>query len=254
MSEKREKKLGIIGFPLSHSFSPGYFNNKFKELGLAGQWTYRAFPLTKIADLTDLMEREELVGLNVTIPHKVEAIKYVRRLDHWATAAGSVNTLRREEDASWSGFNTDVPGFLQTLDDKKINFTSSLVLGTGGAGRGVAVALKSRGTRVTLVSRSPGRGDITYNQLDSTDFSSYDLIVNTTPLGMFPDLNSFPEIPYHRLKFHQTLYDLVYNPIETVFLSRGSAMGCKVINGLDMLYAQADLAWNIWIEKYGESL
>lgn len=254
MNDYRVKKLGIIGFPLSHSFSPGYFKNKFNEIGLAGRWTYRAYPITKIADLPELMESEYLVGLNVTIPHKVEAIKYVRRLDDWATAAGSVNTLRREKDGSWSGFNTDAPGFIKTIEENKIKCSSSLVLGTGGAARGVVAALKWMGSKVTRVSRTSGLGDISYRQLDIADFSSYDLIVNATPLGMFPEVNLLPDIPYHRLKMHQTLYDMVYNPAETVFLSRGSAMGCKVINGLDMLRAQADLSWSIWMEVYGDSL
>ncbi len=239
-------KLGLIGYPLSHSFSPRYFTEKFKALNIEDRWSYEAFPLRDFPDLAGWMKEKELRGLNITLPHKTRAAAAVDDRDDWAHKSGSVNTILLRPEGSLSGFNTDAPGFLKSLKRVTSPVKTALILGTGGASRGVVAALHSLGSEVVRVSRASGRGDCTYDELRDLRIERFDLIVNTTPLGMYPKSKEAPEIPYSRLKSHQILYDLVYNPAETVFLTRGKSSGCSIINGLEMLKAQAELSWEIW--------
>lgn len=238
-------RLGLIGFPLVHSFSPPYFEQKIESSGLGGKVEYRPYPLRETEDLKKWLKLRGLKGVNVTIPHKRKAAAEMDELDNWAKAAGSANTLCELSDGRWKGYNTDAPGFLLTLHNELNKFDKALVLGTGGAATAVMAALKSRGKAVNAVSSS-GRGDFGYEKLQEIDFSGFGLIVNCTPLGTFPATREAPDIPYDRLKPGQILYDLVYNPSETLFLKRGKERGCKTKNGYEMLINQAEHSWHIW--------
>ncbi len=242
-------RLGLIGFPLVHSFSPPYFEQKIESSGLGGKVEYRPYPLREIGDLKKWLELRGLKGVNVTIPHKRKAAAAMDELDDWAKAAGSANTLCELPDGRWKGYNTDAPGFLLTLRDDFNAFEKVLVLGTGGAASAVIAALENRGKTVKTVSRS-GRGDFSYEKLREIGFSGYGLIVNCTPLGTFPATEEAPKIPYDQLKAGQILYDLVYNPAETLFLQRGKERGCRTKNGYEMLINQAEHSWQIWQEAF----
>lgn len=243
------KRYGLIGYPLTHSFSAEYFTLKFSREGIAA--TYENFPLPAIGQLPSLIEEKgPLDGFNVTIPYKEEVISYLDEIDLLASEVGAVNLVKitgSGDNRRLKGFNTDVPGFLGALGSEGAGSPhNSLVLGTGGASKAVIYALKSIGSDITTVSRSEGRGDMVYSQLSKDSISKYDLIVNTTPLGMMPDSNQAPGIPYEGLGKGITLFDLIYNPLETIFLKRGRERGCKTINGLKMLHLQAEEGWLIW--------
>jgi shikimate dehydrogenase len=234
---------GIIGYPLTHSFSPGYFREKFSALGIAE--TYDAFPIRHIEDLKELLSAHKaLKGLNVTIPYKQSVMAYLDELDATAEAVGAVNCIRIRE-GELKGFNTDTIGFADTLKPLlNEGHTDALVLGTGGASKAVVYALKQLGIRYKLVSRTGG--DLQYQDINQALISSHKLIVNTTPLGMYPDVETAPELPYNQLGPEHLLYDLVYNPAETLFLQKGKAYGAAIKNGYDMLIAQAEAGWAIW--------
>jgi len=250
------KKLGLIGYPLSHSFSKKYFSNKFKKEKIK-EFEYDLYPIESISDLPNLLSKNpDLFGLNVTIPYKEQVIPYLDAIHEEAFAIGAVNTIKIE-DGKLTGYNTDVYGFEKSLVDfltkktKKINVENALVLGTGGAAKAVVFILKKIGIEPILVSRNEGKGDLTYQDLDCEIFEECRLIVNTTPLGMSPHLDSCPDLPYHRINQNYFLYDLVYNPEKTVFLSKGEAQGAAIKNGLEMLHLQAEKAWEIWNENNG---
>ena len=241
-------KLGLIGYPLSHSGSPAWFSKKFLQQGIEG--TYTLFPLRDIAELPDLLRRESgLSGFNVTIPHKEAIIPFLDSLDPAAREIGAVNTVRivrNQGKIATKGFNTDVFGFDAALPSLPQD-TRALILGTGGASKSVAFVLEIRKIPFTFVSRNIGKqAALGYNQLNSKHFSDNLLIINTTPLGMFPDTGSVPSIPYHYLTRDHLLFDLVYNPSETRFLEEGRRRGCRTINGLEMLYRQAEKAFEIF--------
>jgi shikimate dehydrogenase len=242
---------GLIGYPLSHSFSRKYFTEKFQREGLADH-DYQLFPLRSIEELPGLLEAHpDLLGLNVTIPYKQAVLPYLDRIDPLAEAVGAVNTIRRRGQ-TLSGHNSDVFGFSRSLEHflrragRSAAGLRALVLGSGGAARAVRVALDRMGVPATTISRSPERGDLTYRALGPEVLSRHHLIVNTTPLGMAPDTGSAPPLPYEELGPRHLLFDLVYNPEETLFLRRGKSVGCKVNNGLEMLYLQAERSWDIW--------
>lgn len=238
-------QLGLIGYPLTHSFSPKYFSEKFLRESLVDH-TYKTFPISDISLFPELLHKHpELSGLNVTIPYKEQIISFLDDIDETAKVIGAVNTIVITSNGKTKGFNTDVIGFLAPIKDLIHNVKSALVLGSGGASKAVVFALQDCGVKVQIVSRTPGnRQSISYNQLEHID--TFDLIVNCTPLGMFPNETSYPQIPYDKLNQKQTLYDLVYNPAETVFLRKGRKRGCRIINGYPMLVAQADASWDIW--------
>lgn len=242
---------GLIGFPLGHSFSARYFAKKFKRENI--NESYHLFEIPEISELPDLIyEHPDLNGLNVTIPYKREIFKYLDDISEDARAIGAVNVIKIERNCTGRkkkliGFNSDWRGFSESLrpmlhDDVK----KALVLGTGGASAAVVYALLQIGIEPTLVSRKPKENCITYNDLDENIMQSHLLIVNTTPLGMSPNTDTYPEIPYNLLKSRHICYDLVYNPVKTEFMKRSAESGACVKNGLEMLHLQAELSWKIW--------
>ncbi len=239
-------RFGLIGTPLSHSFSQRYFTEKFRQEGLTFH-RYDAFPLASLDELPRLLaETRGLRGLNVTIPYKQSIIPLLHRLDPLAAAVGAVNTIRIDGE-ELVGFNTDVIGFEQTLVPL-LNGAKprALVLGSGGASRAVVHVLKSLGIQFLTVSRTPANGDLTYDMVAPVIAGVCTLIINTTPLGMHPNEASKPDLPYGAIGPDHILIDLVYNPSRTAFLEEGASRGARTANGLDMLYAQAEASWAIW--------
>ena len=257
--------FGLIGYPLGHSFSASFFGKKFKEEEIDAE--YRNFPLERMVDFKALLNREPgLAGLNVTVPYKQEIIPFIDSLSTTAEAIQAVNTIsfrRRGGGLVIEGDNTDVIGFRRSLEDYlKPHHTSALVLGTGGSSKAVLHVLEQLGIGYTIVSRTAGMntGDslrgrpglqsrirrITYKELDRDLIGVTPLIINATPLGMHPKVETFPDIPYQALTPNHLLFDLVYNPEKTEFLTRGEKLGAVVVNGYDMLIFQAEASWEIW--------
>lgn len=247
------RKFGLIGYPLGHSFSKKYFTEKF----LAEQITdcrYDNYPLKTLGEFRDLIASEnDLCGINVTIPYKSEIISFLDDLDNEAEEIGSVNVIkikRRNGKIKLSGYNSDITGIKDTLIPYLgKNVCNALVLGTGGSSRSVCYVLKKIGINVSLVSRDNKEGVITYSDIDQEKLNNIQLIVNTTPLGMFPDTAGRPDINYKALNGSQILFDLVYNPELTTFLKMGAEQGCTTISGIKMLYSQAEKAWEIWNDE-----
>ncbi|MGD1845154.1 MAG: shikimate dehydrogenase family protein [Salibacteraceae bacterium] len=239
-------EFGLIGYPLEHSFSPGWFAKKFQREGITHH-QYRAFPLVRIQDFSDLVRRHpDLAGLNVTIPYKQLIIPFLDRLSPEAIAVSAVNTLAREK-GEWVGYNTDIIGFRETLKPLlKTHHRHALILGSGGASLAVGFVLDQLGIEYRVVSRTPFNNQLAYDALDAVSMDYYSVIINTTPVGMFPHVNHAPTIPYPAIGPQHLLYDLVYNPAETQFLQKGKAQGAQVVNGLGMLEMQAEASWDIW--------
>lgn len=247
------RKFGLIGYPLGHSFSKKYFTDKFSREHL-DDCSYELFPLKSIDLLFPLLGKEtSLCGLNVTIPYKSQVIGFLDSVSDEAAEIGAVNVIKIRRNTGkiiLSGFNSDVTGFryslLPVLGKSKGN---AIVLGTGGSSKAVCHVLDKLGMNVIKVSRNPGQGLMTYRDLDNKMIGQAILIVNTTPLGMFPDIESKPPLDYNSLTQDQILYDLVYNPQMTAFLKEGEKRGCKVISGLEMLHIQAERSWQIWNDE-----
>ena len=238
--------FGLIGYPLSHSFSKRYFTEKFDREHLTNH-AYELFPLSSIEELPGLLKAyPQLRGLNVTIPYKQQVQSYLQEVDPEAAAVGAVNTIKIT-DKGLIGYNTDVYGFEESLKNfcPKENM-KALVLGTGGASKAVQYVLNRLGIPFLLVSRYPESGDLIYPELNSSIMEEYHLLINTTPLGMAPHLHTCPSIPYSLITQNHYIYDLVYNPETTRFMEIGKAQGAAVKNGLEMLYLQAEKAWTIW--------
>lgn len=245
-----DRLFGLIGYPLSHSFSKKYFLDKFQKEGTADRQYYELFPLEHIEDLPQLQDwYPQLTGLNVTIPYKQDVLAYLTDLDSEAEAVGAVNTIRIEGQ-SWKGYNTDIYGFehslRQLLAGRERLPHRALVLGTGGAAKAVLYVLRKLDIDIQLISRRPGSGVLTYAELAERHLRDYPLIVNTTPLGMSPHPKTCPDLNYEQLSAEHLLYDLVYNPEKTLFLQKGEAAGAAIMNGLPMLIGQAERAWSIW--------
>jgi len=244
------RKYGLVGYPLGHSFSKKYFTEKFLRENITA-CVYNNYPLETLDHFTDLIKSdEELVGLNITIPYKSEIIRFVDDLDAEAEEIGAVNVLkikRQHGKFRILGYNSDVTGIRDTIIPvMSKNVTSALILGTGGSSRAVSHVLKKIGLSVLLVSREKKPGTIAYSDLTSGIIADSLLIVNTTPLGMFPKIEGLPPIDYTRLTKDHILFDLVYNPELTLFLKLGIAQGCATLSGLKMLHSQAEKAWEIW--------
>lgn len=243
------KRFGLIGDPLEHSFSARYFKEKFERENIS-DCRYDLFPLSKVSEIRKLISAfDNLAGFNVTIPHKTSIIPLLDELDQSASAVGAVNTVkifRKNNALKLKGFNTDTWGFENSTDAFEQHI-HALILGTGGAAKAIAFVLKSKNIDFLMVSRNPKeKWEIRYDQLTEPILSKYLWIINTTPLGMFPDTKAFPPIPYHLLTPRHFLYDLIYNPTETIFLAKGNQAGAKTMNGLLMLELQAEKAWEIW--------
>lgn len=244
------RKYGLIGYPLGHSFSKKYFTEKFTAEQISN-CSYDNYPLENLDGFKDLISLEdELCGLNVTIPYKSEIIRFLDGIDSEAEEIGAVNVLKIKRSGrqfSLYGFNSDITGIRDSLlPHIGENTPGALVLGTGGSSRAVCYVLKKLGIKVNLVSRDRKPGTILYSDISSAILDSSLLIINTTPLGMYPDIESKPEIDYARLTEKHVLFDLVYNPELTAFLRTGREQGCHIISGLKMLYSQAEKAWEIW--------
>jgi shikimate dehydrogenase len=244
---------GLIGFPLSHSFSKKYFTEKFEREGIR-DCRYDNFPLEHIGLLMSLISHNhDLCGLNVTIPFKEQVIETLDELDPEAAEIGAVNTIRigRSGTDMWlKGFNTDVYGFRKSISPFLQNRPySAYILGTGGSSKAVGFVLKKMGMKVIFVSRNPHQE----NQVSYKEFArliaSPAVIVNASPVGMYPHVHDCPDIPYDLLTADHILYDLIYNPEETLFLSMGKERGATIINGLQMLHLQAERSWEIWNEE-----
>ncbi|MCC5916675.1 MAG: shikimate dehydrogenase [Cryomorphaceae bacterium] len=236
-------RFGLIGKSLTHSFSPQYFREKFNRENLVN-YTYQTFPIDRLEQFPELLaSKPEIRGLNVTIPYKTDIISYLDEIDAKAREIGAVNTIAFFEKKLF-GYNTDAPAFGETIETLHQKPETALILGTGGASLAVAQSLKEKGITYQHVSRNPDENQLSYQQI--TDLSKFDLIVNCTPLGTFPNVQNAPNLPYHTLSPQQILYDLVYNPNMTVFLQHGKTRGCQIMNGYAMLVRQAELAWEIW--------
>ena len=244
--------FGLIGYPLGHSFSVPYFTKKFSEENIDAE--YRNFPLERIVEFQELLKKEPyLVGLNVTVPYKQKIIPYLDELHPTARSIGAVNTIffcRKEDRLSLLGYNSDVIGFERSLKEHlKEGHKQALVLGSGGSSKAVKYVLPRLGIPYQVVSRQGGDGVLSYSQLDQEIMESHTLIVNTTPLGMYPKVDDFPEIPYQAITPRHLLFDLIYNPEKTRFLSLGQEQGATIVNGSDMLIYQAEGSWEIWNKK-----
>lgn len=243
---------GLVGYPLGHSFSRSFFHEKFEREGIAA--TYENFEMPDLSGLRRLVaEHRELCGLNVTIPYKSEVIALLDELDPQAREIGAVNVIKIARSADgrvWlKGYNSDIIGFTRSIAPLLgEGMTRALILGTGGASKAVRAGLESLHIAPTFVSRQR-RGDIIgYDDLTPEVMEAHRIVVNTTPLGMYPHTDSCPPIPYERLTPGHLCYDLVYNPEATLFLERSARQGCTTKNGLEMLHLQALAAWDIWNE------
>lgn len=244
--------FGLIGYPLSHSFSEKYFIEKFKKEKL-NSCTYKLFPLHFISELPILLSAyPELKGLNVTIPYKEQVMAFMDELDQTAIEAQAVNTITirhsvEENKYHLKGYNTDMFGFRESIRPiLRNNHQQALILGTGGAAKAVAAVLKSMNINYLFVSRQPKAGEVSYAELNETAIQNFPFIINCTPAGMQSQDVFCPPIPYEFITEKNFLYDLIYNPEETEFLKRGKQRGALVKNGLEMLHLQAEKAWQIW--------
>lgn len=243
-----KKQLGLIGKTLKHSFSQKYFTDKFEREGLSDEWDYSLFELGKIEEIESIFTTyPNLVGLNVTIPYKLEVMDYLDWISTEAQNIGAVNTIVIENGQK-KGLNTDVIGFRESLEnfigeDRDIK---ALVLGTGGASRAVTYVLEQMDIAYIVVSRSPDKDEISYTEIDAIVMEDHRLVINTTPVGTYPDIYASPNIPYQFLTRDHYLFDLVYNPEVTEFMKKGDQHYAHVQNGYEMLVGQAEAAWDMW--------
>ena len=240
-------KYGIIGYPLGHSFSRGFFTEKFAREGIDAQ--YLNFEIPDAGMLLDVLrDNPELHGLNVTLPHKQAIIPMLDELSDEAREIGAVNVIR-VRDGRLKGFNSDIIGFTESIRPLlQSHHKQALVLGTGGASKAICVGLKRLGLEWKYVSRTPREGMITYEDITAETLQDYTVIVNCSPVGMFPKVDQAPAIPYEYLTPRHLLFDCVYNPEDTLFMQKGRAQGATVKNGLEMLHLQAIASWRFWNE------
>ena len=244
------RKFGLIGYPLGHSFSKQYFSEKFIRENIV-DCSYENYPLESLGKFPDLISADpEICGLNVTIPYKTEILKYIDETESGIEEIGAVNVLkikRIENSIKVYGYNSDVTGIRESVTPYlKDNIKKALIFGTGGASRAVRYVLAEMGLEITLVSRSEKQACITYGQISPEIIQQADIVINTTPLGMYPDINTAPDIDYSLLNEKHILFDLVYNPEMTRFLKMGQERGCRIITGMLMLISQAERSWEIW--------
>ena len=242
------KLYGLIGYPLSHSFSKQYFTEKFEKEGLADCF-FEAFPITSIDAFPDVLNSHlELKGLSVTIPYKEQVLKFVDEFSPEVKFIGASNSLKITS-GKIVAFNTDIIGFEASfIGPLKPHHSKALILGTGGASKAVQYVLHQLGIPFLIVSRKENEDKqfIPYNKINESTMSEYNIIINCSPVGMWPDEKNCPDIPYYLLTSDHYLFDLVYKPAETVFLQKGKEMGAVIKNGYDMLLIQAEASWEIW--------
>ena len=244
------QKYGLVGYPLKHSFSIGYFNEKFSSEKIEAE--YINFEIPDINNFPEIIEANpNLHGLNVTIPYKEKVIPYLDELDKQAAAIGAVNVIKIIRNKGGKpkliGYNSDIIGFTQSIQPLlQSHHKKALILGTGGASKAVFHGLKNLGIEAKFVSRTARFGKLTYEELNAEIIKEYTVIVNCTPVGMYPKVDACPDIPYEAITSEHLLYDLLYNPNITLFMKKGEAKGAVTKNGLEMLLLQAFAAWEIW--------
>jgi shikimate dehydrogenase len=238
------RQFGLIGKSLGHSFSKHYFTNKFAENNIDA--FYENIELPSSTQLLDFLNTTSGIGFNITIPYKESIISNIASLDNTAQRIGAVNCIKLQH-GKWVGTNTDSKAFEDSIQPfLKPHHTNALVLGAGGASKAIIQALKSLNISFVTVSRSMHQGSISYIDLDATIFAKYTIIINCTPLGTFPNINSSPPIPYHLITDQHLCFDLVYQPPTTMFMQSAQSQGAAVINGYDMLIRQAEASWEFW--------
>ncbi len=235
------KTFGLIGKNLSHSYSKQYFQSKFLNENIE-DFQYLNFELNSLKELKILIKKHNLKGLNVTIPYKEKIIPYLDEISSEAEAVGAVNTIEINNDKI-IGHNTDVVGFEQSFLQIMGTRKKAIILGNGGASKAVQYVLKNNNISFLVASRN---SNFTIQKIDENILSQYNIMINATPLGMYPNTNKFPDLPYHLINSKHLLFDLVYNPEETLFLSKGKANGAAIKNGIEMLHLQAEESWKIW--------
>lgn len=242
------RRFGLIGRTLKHSFSKTYFEKKFAGEGIR-DCSYDNFELSSIEELPNLIAKNsDLVGLNVTIPYKEDVLPFLHSKNEVVTAIGACNCIK-VVNSKLCGYNTDAVAFKNSLQKQlKAFHKSALVLGSGGASKAIQYALKELSIDYLLVSRNKKENHLGYEDIGEDRIKAHQIIINTTPLGMFPNVDEAPPIPYNLLSSQHLLYDLVYNPSKTKFLSLGQEKGAQIINGYEMLLAQAEESWKIWNE------
>ena len=242
-------KYGLIGYPLVHSFSISYFNEKFKNEGIDA--VYENYEIPTIEQLPEIIDTNpQLRGLNVTIPYKEKAIGYLDAISPEANEIGAVNVIKithKGKKVILKGYNSDVIGFTRSIEPLLDSFhKQALILGTGGASKAIEFGLKSLGLKTMKVSRSVKPGTIRYEDITPEMMKDWNVIINCTPCGMYPHSDECPQLPYEAMDSHTLLYDLIYNPDETLFMKNGKANGAIVKNGLEMLLLQAFASWEFW--------
>ena len=237
---------GLIGYPLGHSFSRKFFTEKFEKEGIDAQ--YLNFEIPSIEEFPEIIKNNpELRGLNVTIPYKQQVMQYLHNISEEASAIGAVNVVR-VRDGHLTGFNSDVIGCVNSIRPLlKPHHKKALILGTGGASKAIHYGLEKKlGMETLFVSRTAREGMITYDDITPETLQAYHVIVNCSPVGMYPHVDECPALPYEAMNENNLLYDLVYNPLKTLFMKKGAEQGATVKNGLEMLHLQAIASWNFW--------
>jgi shikimate dehydrogenase len=244
---KKQKKYGLVGKNISYSFSKKHFTEKFAAYHF-DNCEYLNFDITSVKEFPEILSKTKgLRGLNVTIPYKEEIIPYLDSLSKNAKKIGSVNTIVINKQKELIGYNTDFYGFKKSLKPLlESHHTKALILGTGGASKGVAFALKKLNIEYDFVSRNPDEFQISYDEIDAALFEEYSIVINTTPVGTFPNIEDCPIIDYNLLTEKHIVFDLVYNPEESMFLKKAKEQGAITKNGYEMLVFQAEKAWKIW--------
>lgn len=247
MIEKGNKLFGLLGKNIEYSFSRNYFSQKFTAENLRHK--YVNFDVKDLSTFEKLLKQKEIAGMNVTIPYKQDVIPFLDQLDPIAEAIGAVNTIVFR-DGKTIGYNTDVVGFKKTLQKHlQPHHTQAMVLGSGGASKAICYVLEKCNIKVLKVSRKQGKDQKSYDQLTDKDYINHPLIINCTPLGTFPHTEAYPPITYAHINQNYLLYDLIYNPDETSFMKLGKDKGATVINGFQMLVAQAEASWSLWMNE-----
>ena len=243
---KEQKTYGLIGKNISYSFSEKYFSKKFKKDKIQN-CRYKNFDLNNIKDLVNILKENNLKGLNITIPYKEQVLSYLDEIENNAKLIGAIKTIKINNDNTLTGYNTDFIGFIESLKPYlNSNCKKALILGTGGASKAIEYGLKKLNIKSEKVSRNKKNGDITYQELNSNKINECQIIINTTPIGTFPDIENYPNIPYKYIRKDHICYDLIYNPNETEFLKKSKKNGAITVNGLRMLEIQAEESWKIW--------